>query len=368
MINRSLPFAALAVLALSVSLATPPAARAQLSKKQLIHKMCLTNPSPQEHGSRDVAPDDGTKAAWNDLYQGQLGKAASEFMTILKANPNNASALIGVGAIQNMMLEFNQSFANLNLALTKNPSPIDIMKAHWYKGNAWQSINRYSDAVNEFKLVTAGNPNFPDGHRMLGASLVYLGDRAGAVAEFQAAKQAYDAANDPDASKFMAEMIKEFQVNPPVASPSGKVADQSSTVRFSRPTENLSKLYEFVGSGDRAFFDTSLKWTNGSTLRVAFNGGTPELRKLIVDTVPEWSKYANIKFDFTDPKTGQLREWSPNDRDFAAEIRIAFLDNGYFTIPGRAAITNVNPGDCSMNFSMIGFPQNNEYMKGTILH
>jgi hypothetical protein len=55
-------------------------------------------------------------------------------------------------------------------------------------------------------------------------------------------------------------------------------------------------------------------WTAGSTLRVRFLGGTEEQRNLVRETAPEWSKYANLKFEFG------------NDAD--AELRVTFDPSG----------------------------------------
>ena len=55
------------------------------------------------------------------------------------------------------------------------------------------------------------------------------------------------------------------------------------------------------------------KWPNGSTLRVRFLGGTPKQQDIVKQFAPQWSKYANLKFDFNN---------APD-----AEIRISFVEN-----------------------------------------
>jgi hypothetical protein len=55
------------------------------------------------------------------------------------------------------------------------------------------------------------------------------------------------------------------------------------------------------------------KWPNGSTLRVRFMGGNSTQQDIVRQFAPEWTKYANLKFNFT------------NVSD--AEIRISFVDN-----------------------------------------
>lgn len=56
--------------------------------------------------------------------------------------------------------------------------------------------------------------------------------------------------------------------------------------------------------------DSRRLWPNGSTLKVCFLNGDPQVIKRVQPIVEEWSQYANIKFQFgTDPKS---------------EIRVAF--------------------------------------------
>lgn len=55
------------------------------------------------------------------------------------------------------------------------------------------------------------------------------------------------------------------------------------------------------------------QWTNGSTLRIKFVGGTEAQKALVKQFAPEWTQYANLKFVFGD--------------DASAEIRISFDPN-----------------------------------------
>ena len=55
------------------------------------------------------------------------------------------------------------------------------------------------------------------------------------------------------------------------------------------------------------------KWPNGSTLRVRFIGGTPKQHDIVKQFAPQWSKHANLNFDFNN---------APD-----AEIRISFVEN-----------------------------------------
>lgn len=63
----------------------------------------------------------------------------------------------------------------------------------------------------------------------------------------------------------------------------------------------------------RAITPLRKQWVNGSTIRIRFMSGTAAQQKLVRDFAPEWTNYANLKFEFTD--------------DPRAEIRVAFDEN-----------------------------------------
>lgn len=110
-------------------------------------------------------------------------------------------------------------------------------------------------------------------------------------------------------------------------------------------------------------------WRPGTTLKVAFNGGNPKLHKLIAETAQEWSRYGNIKFDFGfDPKLCVFRLWSPDDKNYSADIRIAFEPDGHWSALGTMS-TNKSiypPNEKSMNLNLA--VENAKRWKGVILH
>lgn len=82
-------------------------------------------------------------------------------------------------------------------------------------------------------------------------------------------------------------------------------------------------------------------WTPGQTVRVAFLGGTTELHKAIEDAAQEIAAAANLTLDF---KTGgAYRTWKTTDTQYAAEIRVSFDQQGYFSLVGTDS-TNPNIG------------------------
>jgi hypothetical protein len=57
----------------------------------------------------------------------------------------------------------------------------------------------------------------------------------------------------------------------------------------------------------RAAFLRQKLWPLGATLRVAFMGGTSDQHDIVQRFAPEWSKFANLKFDFVANSNPQIR-------------------------------------------------------------
>ncbi len=98
------------------------------------------------------------------------------------------------------------------------------------------------------------------------------------------------------------------------------------------------------------FLDCTCRWDPGSTVTVAFSGGSPELRARIEGAANEWTKYCNLKFDFR--KRGKFREWSASDQKYKAQIRIAFDKKGYWSALGDESVKYYAPGKPSMNLEV----------------
>lgn len=113
---------------------------------------------------------------------------------------------------------------------------------------------------------------------------------------------------------------------------------------------------------------------------VAFNGGDEETRKLIEDTVIDWTANSDVfKFNFRNDD-GSFREWSLNDTDNDIHpVRIGFGPTGYWSYMGTVAKA-VDANRPTMNFD--GFPTDlkpyhdgknkqawaKSYERATILH
>lgn len=101
------------------------------------------------------------------------------------------------------------------------------------------------------------------------------------------------------------------------------------------------------------------RWTPGGVVRVAFNGGNPDLHSKIEAAAQEWTKpgIANLQLQFRDA-SGQFNSWGAQDINYKAEIRIAFATGnqagGFWSHVGKDSIdqslSGGQPGEASMNF------------------
>lgn len=77
------------------------------------------------------------------------------------------------------------------------------------------------------------------------------------------------------------------------------------------------------------------RWLPGQRVRVAFLGGSSDLRRQIADATHQITSAANIELDFG-PRAaaGRFRSWSEADQQYAAEIRVSFDRAGYWSLVG----------------------------------
>lgn len=114
------------------------------------------------------------------------------------------------------------------------------------------------------------------------------------------------------------------------------------------------------------------RWVPGHVVRVAFSGGSNELREQIEAVAREWtgSGRANLQLSFRNAD-GTFRTWSASDEAFQAEIRIAFDGTRRWSHVGRNSIDRSlpggNPGEASMTLGGFDLSLPHDW-RGTVLH
>jgi hypothetical protein len=67
------------------------------------------------------------------------------------------------------------------------------------------------------------------------------------------------------------------------------------------------QLVSLPGGRSRAISPLRKQWVNGSTIRVRFLSGSAQQQKLVRDIAPEWTKHANLSFEFSDDPRAEIR-------------------------------------------------------------
>jgi hypothetical protein len=124
-------------------------------------------------------------------------------------------------------------------------------------------------------------------------------------------------------------------------------------LRLSRQYESERSAIQKLGGPEANFLFDKRRWTPGTRILVAFNGGTPDLHRAISEQASLWAKVANLQLDFGfNPATKQFRSWSASDTQYSAHIRIGFEQEGYWSYIGTDSVSqNAPPSSASMNFA-----------------
>ncbi len=125
-----------------------------------------------------------------------------------------------------------------------------------------------------------------------------------------------------------------------------------------------------VGLAFQSMVASTQRWRQQQRIKVAFLGGSPDLRDSILKATQAWQKLINLKLDFGfDPQRRTFREWTRVDKAYGAHIRISFDRKGYWSLVGQVAIDpRYGPPDSSsMNFDDFDAALPVEW-EGTVLH
>ena len=62
-----------------------------------------------------------------------------------------------------------------------------------------------------------------------------------------------------------------------------------------------------IGGRTRALSPRGKQWVNGSTIKIRFLGGTGAQQEMVRSIAPQWTQFANLKFEFTDDPRAEIR-------------------------------------------------------------
>lgn len=109
---------------------------------------------------------------------------------------------------------------------------------------------------------------------------------------------------------------------------------------LARPHRSLS---QGPGNAPRAIAIAHRQWPNGSKIAITFKGGNSTQQGMVREIAPEWTEYANLKFEFTNSPSAPIRvSFDANDGAWS------YIGTENLEIPVNAATLNLGWQDKSV--------------------
>ena len=96
------------------------------------------------------------------------------------------------------------------------------------------------------------------------------------------------------------------------------------------------RVRAYAPGRERAISLIGKQWNNGSTITIRFLSGTAAQKDMVREIAPEWTRYANLHFEFTDAPTALIRvTFDPDDGAWS------YVGTDNLDIPLHAATLNL---------------------------
>lgn len=154
----------------------------------------------------------------NEFAQaGEFDKAIAEYQAVLKAEPNNTSALTNLGVVYYSLGNLDQAIAQYQKAIQIAPNDADIHSnlaaAYVQKaqmGQAQPDRSLLDKALQEYQTAVQLKPDLAEAYFGLGVIYVTLGENDRAIAAFEKFQQV-DKGTDKIATEQAAQYLKQLK-------------------------------------------------------------------------------------------------------------------------------------------------------------
>ncbi len=154
----------------------------------------------------------------NEFAQaGEFDKAIAEYLAVLKADPNNTSALTNLGVVYYNIGDLDQAIAQYQKALQIAPNDADIHSnlaaAYVQKAQVGQTTPDSAlmgKALQEYQKAVELRPDLAEAYFGLGVIYVTLGENDKAIAAFEKFQQV-DKGTDKIATEQAAQYLKQLK-------------------------------------------------------------------------------------------------------------------------------------------------------------
>jgi len=107
------------------------------------------------------------------IQNADITKAQFHYQKLIKKDPKNIRALVGMAMTYTLRQDFDNSFKYINLALKINPR---YRNAYVLKGSNYRMLGNTKLAISSYETAVQQDPNFYGGYLMLGALYQYEKD------------------------------------------------------------------------------------------------------------------------------------------------------------------------------------------------
>ncbi|MBS1955080.1 MAG: tetratricopeptide repeat protein [Cyanobacteria bacterium SZAS-4] len=127
-----------------------------------------------------------------------------------KRSESAVSAYAGRAAVKRTLHDIPGALSDCDAALALNPDSGD---ARWQRAVTFYLSQQFAKAVPDLMIVVDKSPRFADAHFMLAQCYQKLGNKSGAIAEYQKANYLYQQAHDDDGIQQTNTALKVLQAN-----------------------------------------------------------------------------------------------------------------------------------------------------------
>ncbi len=149
-----------------------------------------------------------------DRLTGKRDRAAADCDKALTIDPKSRRGLWARGRLALTGGRYTDAIADLNAYITQNPKGSDT--AYYFRGYAYNRIQSFRQALEDLQTYVQRVPNDADGYKERAIARNGLGDKDGALADFDVAMRDYKKAGDATAADRITQLVKAVRSGKPL--------------------------------------------------------------------------------------------------------------------------------------------------------
>jgi tetratricopeptide (TPR) repeat protein len=140
---------------------------------------------------------------------GKLEQAATDCEEAITINPKSRRALWSNARLALVNQRYSAALGNLNTYIAEDPS--DSSTGYYFRAVAYNRLKMYQKALDDLQIYVKRTPDDADGYKERAIAKYGLGDKTGALADLETARNDYAKAGDTAAADKVAALSKAIQ-------------------------------------------------------------------------------------------------------------------------------------------------------------